>query len=97
MSDEKKYMKMVGEQYNREIANQERDYISQKMSPEARRVFRRPALTCQACGRPMEVSPEDGRTHPITSWERKWSVHKFCAEKMLHQLDRQSGINTDRR
>jgi hypothetical protein len=57
-----------------------------------RRLFSRPALTCELCGYPMNYNG-----HKLTPWEQKWSTHEVCRDKALQMLDRQSGITRERR
>lgn len=92
MSEFKKFEQTMGQHVDRQLQRK----WAQEYEPQAVRHFSRPAQTCEICGGPMHVNPKDGTNHNITEWERKWSVHKICAEDMQNRLDRQTGINTDR-
>jgi hypothetical protein len=89
MSDQKKYEQMMG----RHVQGQ----INRQYSQQAQQYFAKPANTCQCCGGPMSSEPGSNQPHVLTEWERKYSVHRPCAEAAAAQLDRVTGINTDRR
>lgn len=92
MSDQKKYEQMMGSHVDRQLQRQ----WQQQYSPQAVKHFTRPANICELCGQYMYVSPENGREHTMDEWERKWSVHRYCADKAADQLDRASNINSTR-
>jgi hypothetical protein len=53
-------------------------------------------IICQMCGRPMY--PQDFSKDPaIRRREFKWHVHYACEQQVMNQLDRESGILTDRK
>lgn len=92
MSDQKKYEQMMG----RHAEGQRDRYQQQQLSPEAQRHFSRAALTCEICGKHMSVNPADGTNYVSNEWERKWSIHKPCADNVVNQLDRESRMASER-
>lgn len=92
MSDEKKFEQMMGTHVDRQLQRQ----WSQEYSPKAVKHFSRPANVCEMCGAYMYVDPETGRDHEITEWERKWSIHKHCADMAQERLDRESQMHSRR-
>jgi hypothetical protein len=64
---------------------------NRQLSPEAQAHFARPALRCELCGGPMTFENKEWE-----AWERKWSVHKTCADAVWNQLDRRTGITAER-
>jgi hypothetical protein len=89
MSDQRKYEQMMG----RHVQGQ----VNRQYSQQAQQYFSQPANTCQCCGGAMNFEPGTSQPHAITDWERKWSVHRPCAEQAQAQLDRATGINSERR
>ncbi len=55
-------------------------------------VFSQPAKNCTLCGYPM-----DYQGHQPCEWEKKWSTHQICKDKMHKMLDRETGITRERR
>jgi exopolysaccharide biosynthesis predicted pyruvyltransferase EpsI len=93
MSDQKKFESMMG----RHVQGQVNRQAQQQYSQQAQQYFAKPANTCQCCGGAMQFEPGTQQPHVLTEWERKYSVHRPCAELAAAQLDRVTGINTDRR
>lgn len=83
MSDQRKFEQMMGNHVDREL---QRKWMNE-YEPRAVKVFSQPAVTCVLCGHYMHVNPEDGRNYTISETERKWSVHKYCANEAERQLD----------
>ena len=84
MSEEKKFEKVMGQAVDRDIQRK----WQQQYDSKAYNYFMQPAKSCQACGRSMEMDPATGQPKQMTEWERKWSVHRPCAENLWNQLDR---------
>lgn len=93
MSDQKKYERIMGDQVNQKVKRTREEEIS----AEARRHFNRPAHVCEICGKSMSINPENGKNHVPTQWELKWSIHRYCGEMMQDQLDRRTGIVSERK
>ena len=67
------------------------EYINAQ-SHLTQRLINQPPRSCELCGYPM-----DYKGHKLTDREKKWSIHDVCRKKMEKQMDRESGINRDRR
>ena len=70
--------------------DEEKGGATSKLTKKAIQYFKRPAITCQYCGQAMTFSDQWG------PWERKWSLHRSCYEHALNELDRRSGIASER-
>jgi hypothetical protein len=88
MSDEKKFQRIMTDHVDRQIQQE----WMRKYSPRAVHHFMRPARFCEICGTPMDVNPENGRNYQMDEWERKWSVHRYCAKQVENRLDRESNM-----
>lgn len=51
-----------------------------------------PAQICEMCGYPMNYNG-----HKLSEWERKWSIHEVCKDKVSGMLDRKTGITRERK
>lgn len=56
------------------------------------RLINQPAKVCELCGYDM-----DHKGHKLSEKEKKWSIHDVCRRKLEKQLDRDTGIATERR
>lgn len=91
MSDEKRFEQMMGNHIDQKMKRE------QGLDPNALRHFSRPAIQCEFCGAPMNAHPETGQPYQMSEWERKWSIHRTCAEKAWNQMDRQAGVLSQRK
>jgi hypothetical protein len=92
MNDQRKYEQMMGSHIDRQL---QREW-EQKYSQQAVNHFSRPANICEMCGQYMTINPENGRQHKMDNWERKWSVHRYCAKMVEDRLDREGNVNSRR-
>lgn len=69
-----------------------REKIESRYDAKARAQFSKPANFCQFCGNNIEEHKDPG----VNRWQKRWSIHKACADNVDNRLDRSVGILSER-
>ncbi len=77
----------------RQEVEYQKELNSKPISSKAREYFLSPASLCQFCGQAIEDKEDVKQNY----WQRKWSIHWECRLNVEDQLDRATGIKSERK